>query len=357
MAARETTASPTNALAAGDTVAETGLSATGTSTAATDAAADAATGNVLRPGELPILAALSENVREPVPKEVVALAEKVTQGCENDYEKSLAIYLWLTENIEYDWVEWQRLVAGDGHQRKHDPLSVLRRGTTVCAGYSWLFTAMAQSVGLDSSYITGYTRGYRGTMDEELVDAVMHAWNGVAIDNTWYLLDATWGARQSGELLEDYAARQAYYFMTPADQMVFDHLPEHDYWQLVADPVASEEFRELPNLKPAFFRNGLLLGNQFSSAIHAARNEEARLTLFVPDNVRVTARVTRDGEPVENAAEVVAVFDEQLDVVLNLSEDGEYILRVYAGAYADRMLECALDYAVNVSDAAEIPAP
>ncbi len=303
-----------------------------------------------RGGEHPLFAALRAGAGQPVPAEVAALAQQLTEGCTNDLQRAAALYRWLTETIRYDVAEWEHIVGGgENYSHDHDPLSVLRRGTTVCIGYSWLFDALARSVGLPSTYLVGDVRGYRGTADDAVISAFKHAWNAVRVDGEWLLLDATWGARQTGEADDAHAARSAYYFATPANQMIFDHLPESPDWQLLAEPVPDEAaFRALPNLKPAFFRDGLRLLNAAGDTVRLDAGTRGSVSLAVPGGVGILATLS---DAAGGTAQLpVAVADGgRHDVRVGPLSPGSYILRVYSAPHGpDARYECAVDYVVTV---------
>lgn len=56
----------------------------------------------------------------------------------------------------------------------------LRDGWAVCGGYAKAYSFLAEQVGLDTIYVTGYASGG------------YHAWNYVDIDGKWYFVDTTW---------------------------------------------------------------------------------------------------------------------------------------------------------------------
>ncbi len=304
---------------------------------------------VREPAEPPIFAELRASRGQPIPPEVAALAQQITQGATNEAQRARALYDWITANIRYDVEEWAHITGGgSSYMNAHDPLSVLARGTTVCAGYSWLFDAMARSVGLDSTFLIGSVRGYRGTPDDALVSAFKHAWNAVRIDGEWRLLDATWGARQTGESETDYLERQSYYFDTPPNQMIFDHLPETPEWQLLADPLPdAAAFNLLPNLKPGFFQHNLRLGDAFTSTLVADASRGGMLTLFAPDGVDVAATLS----PLDNSAEStripVGIAGPRHDIIVGSLPPGRHLLRIYSRQMGDRRFTCSADFVIR----------
>jgi transglutaminase-like putative cysteine protease len=301
-------------------------------------------------GEHPLFAALRASAGQPIPAEVRALALQITAGSTNDLQRARSIYDWITDHIRYDTEEWAHVVGGaEDYCHDHDPLSVLRRGTTVCIGYAWLFDALAQSVGLRATYLIGDVRGYRGTEDDTLISAFKHAWNAVEVDRTWMLLDATWGARQTEQIEDAYAPRRAYYFNTPANQLIFDHLPESAAWQFLLNPVPDvASFAALPNLKPAFFTDGLRLANAFTDTLHVREGAQAGITLLAPEGVRLIATLSQaDGANTRMLP--VRQQGNQRDIVVESVPTGTHLLRVYSSSGTDPIrFECAADFVIVV---------
>ena len=69
---------------------------------------------------------------------------------------------------------------------------VLKNRFAVCSGYANLYQALGEKMGLKSAVVIGYAKGL-GYLVGNASDA-NHAWNAVRINNSWYLIDATWGA-------------------------------------------------------------------------------------------------------------------------------------------------------------------
>lgn len=302
--------------------------------------------------EPPIFEKLRKSKEAPIPEEVRSLASEITQGLTTKRDKAQAIYNWLTSNIVYDTEEWENITKGaTEYTHDHDPLSVLKRGNTVCIGYAWLFDAMCKSVGVDSTWLIGDVRGYRATPDDETISDFRHAWNAVQNDDgSWSLLDATWGAIQEGDNSESAKSRQSYYFDTPANQFIFDHLPEDEGWQLLEEPLQSETaFAQLPNLKPSFFTSDLKLGGNYTSNLKAASNQEALFFYSAPKNanVAITLGTTAKSEESKELTTLTSPDGTKSAAILPALPKGEYILRIFSGIDTT-LLECSADFIINI---------
>ena len=83
--------------------------------------------------------------------------------------------------------------------------------TGVCEGYARLMVALGKAAGLEVAYITGYVRdpeqrfdGDPWGNDQAVLEGYRHAWNGVKIDDRWYLVDTTWDDPIGGEIRTTY---------------------------------------------------------------------------------------------------------------------------------------------------------
>ena len=96
----------------------------------------------------------------------------------SDYDKILAIYDYLCQNVAYDY---DRL-ADPTDEIEHSAYAALCEGTSVCQGYATAFYKLALMAGLDCRVVTGEV-GNEG-----------HGWNLVKLGEEYYLLDATFDA-------------------------------------------------------------------------------------------------------------------------------------------------------------------
>jgi hypothetical protein len=168
------------------------------------------------------------------------------------------------------------------------------------------------------------------------------------VGDDWYLLDATWGARQAGESSTDYLQRREYYYSTPASQMIYDHLPESESWQLLDDPLPADEFQSQPNLKPSFFQNNLVLNSPVSDTLVATPGRGGTVNLTAPDSVSVAATLSCNGLDVSEGHLAVRADGNRRQVVVAPLPSGEYLLRIYVRpAGGNAPYACAADYVVR----------
>lgn len=213
-------------------------------------------------------AAIDAYVRTVDAKTPAALAQKLTVRYKTDAEKVRAIFRWITENIAYNTIAYQRPSRNLANRYKSwesddtsaflSPLNervaqlVLQRRIAVCEGYARLFKTLCDYAGIRSEIIYGYARTNYIRTDKRFI--TNHAWNAVYIDNAWRLLDATWA---SGYItFGDAFVKQLNeaYYLAPPQQFIEDHYPEFIYWSLLTKPPTLREFRHGPFKNQAFIK-------------------------------------------------------------------------------------------------------
>ena len=200
-----------------------------------------------------------------------ALAQHLTAGYTKDLDKVRAIFHWITDNISYNTIIFQKRSRYQPRNRFLDeqedtsmvlkPLNervaegVLKRRVAVCDGYSRLFKTLCDYAGIKSVIIYGYARSYSNRVGTRF--SSNHTWNAVLIDNKWELLDATWASGYinfNDDFVKSYNDN---YFLTPPQQFIQDHYPESIEWALLLKPPTLAEFRHSPFKNQSFVKHGI----------------------------------------------------------------------------------------------------
>lgn len=125
--------------------------------------------------------AAREDVNQ-LPGKVIAIGQEAkAQNLPTQFDTALWLNDWLTTNADYD-----------EPMTIHTPEGVLLQGTGVCESYALAYQMLLHEVGIDSLYVTGYSRGQS------------HAWNLVNLDGEWTYVDTTWNDPIGGEESHDY---------------------------------------------------------------------------------------------------------------------------------------------------------
>ena len=183
------------------------------------------------------------------------LSDYIKASFNNETEKSRAIFIWIANNIQYDY---ENMFAINFYQNTNEIIEkVLKSKKGICMHYAELYNAIANQVSIKSYVISGYTK------QNGFVDYIPHAWCASFIDSTWYLIDPTWG---SGYIENSKFVKKTndFYFKTKPEQIVKSHMPFDPLWQFQNHPVTNQEFYEgktgINTQKPYFnFEDTLLL--------------------------------------------------------------------------------------------------
>jgi transglutaminase-like putative cysteine protease len=196
---------------------------------------------------------------------ILSLAEELTEGLPDDYEKALAIHDWVAGNIWYDADE---AAAPERRADNNTALDALRRGRAICEGYAKLNAALLRAAGIPAKFVYGYALGIDGNEwpSKELnPDDSNHAWNEAFIDGRWVIIDATWdsGNRYArGRKTESAGVLTHRYFDAAPEAFAADHAttdPEWELWWLptaapaLARPFAGNLFVDGVSVFPAVY--------------------------------------------------------------------------------------------------------
>ncbi len=276
-------------------------------------------------------------------KSIPALVNYLIRPAKSDLEKVRAIFRWITQNINYDVEAYfdHRLIV-------EDPKRIIRRGKAVCGGYSELFNRLCKEAGIQSKLIGGWSKGY----GERLTGRPNHAWNAVKINYRWYLLDATWGAGHLDSGQKFVREFNNHYFLTDPEQLIYDHLPEDETWQLIKQAITRKQFSNLVLLRPAFFRNGLKLKSHLNSQITA--KNELSVEIEAPENTYISARLLLNNELLEEQYNFTQRHNGLYSIQTRFPEKGNYTLRLFTkiGSETEKY-NWACDYNVIVSETKE----
>ena len=164
---------------------------------------------------------------DAVTAKVQAVRSQLNLAGKSDYEKIVAIYDYLCDNVVYDNAN----LNDPNYNLKYSAYAALVNGTSVCQGYSNLFYRLALEEGIDCRFIFGYSKGMN------------HSWNIVKLGSVYYNLDATWDA-----VTKDHR----YFLKTDAAHMD-DHTKSAEYTQaafLAAHPMATSDYTIPGNTTP-----------------------------------------------------------------------------------------------------------
>ena len=176
------------------------------------------------------------------------LAEKITSEFKTDLEKVRALFVWITDNITYDFelLESEKLKKEFYTSEDNVIDKTLERKKAICSGYSLLFKKLCHDLDIECVVISGYSKQWVDSFISKNVSD--HAWNAVKIDGKWFLIDTTWASKN-----EHNSERDDFWFMTNPESFVYSHYPEEEKWTLLKIGLTKEEFDQLPTITDRSF--------------------------------------------------------------------------------------------------------
>lgn len=181
-------------------------------------------------------------------KNIYELTKELTNPYPEQLFKVRAIFIWITNNIRYDYkffnkgkeIKTPACKSGmNCEQLMRDwenayLKKILKKKKGICDGYARLFKRMCDIAGIRSEIINGYTRTKHYQVG--ITGPVNHAWNAVWLDSTYFLLDATWAAgfceedEENGKLLNFQKSYNDYYWFTSFHDLSRNHYPQEGKW-------------------------------------------------------------------------------------------------------------------------------
>ena len=128
---------------------------------------------------------------------------------------------------------------------------VLRTRTAVCEGYSNVYKALCDAIGIQCQKVHGYSRGvgYSNGGYEDPTNS-NHAWNIVKLEGAWYLVDCTWDSGHMNGRVSVQEYNTTWLFAKP-EYFICTHFPTDDATQqLMTRQVSTSGFRSLPDFRP-----------------------------------------------------------------------------------------------------------
>jgi hypothetical protein len=226
----------------------------------------------IKPDKYAYLDKYARETPDKYSRDNAVLAKYLAKLAKSDLEKARLIFSWIATHIRYDDEGFNT-----GEYKNESADSVLSRQTAVCEGFSSLFQELGLLMGLEVKKISGYAKGYGYQSGDKFSDAD-HAWNAVKIDDTWQLIDVTWGSSESDTTDKGLKSRMRfdpYWFCVQPDAFIFSHLPENKDWQLISQTISLKQYEDLPFIHDSFFKLGFDSKTIFQKAISGDPNEFA----------------------------------------------------------------------------------
>ncbi|MFL5741899.1 MAG: transglutaminase domain-containing protein [Flavisolibacter sp.] len=180
--------------------------------------------------------AMAQSIPESNCTSAATLASYIKQNFTTDSDRIRAIYVWITHHVSYDLLRLQAILNNqEPPQQTVD--DVLHVRSAVCQGYSDLFVALCDAVGIRAMEVGGYTK------TQKKVSPIPHAWAAALLNGEWWLFDPTWGAGyvMDGKFVPSFNNS---FFKAQPSSFIADHMPFDPLYQFLDHPITNREFIE-----------------------------------------------------------------------------------------------------------------
>ncbi|MDX6748077.1 transglutaminase domain-containing protein [Polaribacter sp. PL03] len=227
---------------------------------------------------------IDENARNMDYSPNKELAKELTKGLTSDIDKVRSIFIWITDNIEYDFELLNNQELQDKVFTSNNTIieHTLKTKKAICSGYSILFKNLCDKVGVESVSIEGISRQFLDRVKRK--NEPDHAWNAVKIDNKWFLLDVTWasGNGLGNNFEKDF---NDYWFLTNPKEFFHSHFPTEQKWSLLNKKLNINEFYDLPLIvSNHLFTQGISLITPKNGIIEISNDNKFKF-IFTSENI------------------------------------------------------------------------
>ena len=122
---------------------------------------------------------------------IITIAQQLTQNCENDYQRILALHDWVCSYIRYDMDS-----LNSGEIPPYHANDVVTGRKAVCLGFATLYASLCRSINIPCNVVSGYALGIGEDTDwtsaTVLTEEQNHAWNEAYVDGRWVIVNTTW---------------------------------------------------------------------------------------------------------------------------------------------------------------------
>jgi len=182
---------------------------------------------------------IKEKIRQfsnPIDEVVICdLVTFINRRLSTQTDKLRAVIAWIANNFEYDI---ENIFAYDYYGDPQELIDhMLKNRKGICVHFAYLFSEIANRLGIKTYVITGYT------IQRGLIDTLSHAWTASFVNSTWLLTDPTWtvGHIEGHEFIK--AHNDAFFLITP-ENLIRTHMPFDPLWQFLHYPISHQEFYE-----------------------------------------------------------------------------------------------------------------
>ena len=160
----------------------------------------------------------------------------------NEFEKAYCLFHWIDKNISFGISE---ISDDDSDDDNFEEIYKCERFDFL---YDKMYCHILKKIGLNIISIPGFSKNMdRYTDGHDIVIGNNSGWNVLEVKGNFYLIEPSF-------YLFDKDDPRDFYFCSNPEEIIFNHLPHSQKWQLIENPISSEEFEKRVKLRGFFFK-------------------------------------------------------------------------------------------------------
>ena len=211
--------------------------------------------------------------------------------------------------------------------------------------------------GLHCVIIDGFSKGAGYRPGAKLQgQAFRNQWTAVNVEGSWRFINCNWGARHvkgPNDQALTYKCDE-FYFLTDAEDHIYQHFPDDQQWQLLKKPISIEEFGRLPVTKSPFYNKRLHFSYRYD-AILKASDGVTEVRLVMPKLMGFAAKLHNKEKKIPDDVlterVLVRAIDNEVAVSVNLPMPGVYYLDIFVESdWRKNQMDHACAFAIRCTD-------
>ncbi|RYY11486.1 MAG: hypothetical protein EOO04_35145 [Chitinophagaceae bacterium] len=163
----------------------------------------------------------------------------------NETEMAYGIYSWIAKNVSFNTKAYHHPGASN-----NSASGALNTRSVSGEGFANLFKAMCDLARIQSVVIDGTAKTHPYSIGD-ISKAQRHSWNAVNIRNTWYYVDAAFGAGYTDRKVKYFTTEFTdVWFFTNRSQFLISHFPNDKKWQFADEQINKSQFLQAPVVSP-----------------------------------------------------------------------------------------------------------
>lgn len=180
------------------------------------------------------------------------LIDWVGENISEKEEIALFFYYWIAIHVAYDdSISLEAISTSRSAAQSVQTQVVFKSRKTTCLGFTNLYRSFLQNFDIEHRLVLGYSRSPMNVL-EEVEPQEDHAWSAVRWADEWHLVEITW----ANLYINDRQARD-YYFKTDPVEMMLQHFPKDEKWQLLNEKWSFDKFKEAPLFDPWYLSRSI----------------------------------------------------------------------------------------------------